>query len=119
MAKKLILLSVCLGTAACTVGPDFKAPPPSGVENYTGAPLTDTAGMALPGGAAQHFVPGADIPAQWWSLFHSETLDGLVQQAIKDSPDLQAAESALRAAMENVKAQMGSYYPSVTTGINA
>ena len=119
MAKKLHLLGLCLGVAACTMGPDFKAPPPPGVESYTGGPLADTAGATAPGGAAQHFAPGADIPGQWWSLFHSEALDGLVRLAIKDSPNLQAAQAALRTAMENVKAQMGSYYPSVTTGLNA
>jgi NodT family efflux transporter outer membrane factor (OMF) lipoprotein len=119
MTRKLLLLSLCLGTAACAVGPDFKAPPPPSMESYTGGPLADTAGTTAPGGAAQHFAPDADIPGQWWSLFHSEALDGLVRLAIEDSPDLQAAQAALRTAMENVKAQMGSYYPSVTAGLNA
>ncbi|HWY61800.1 MAG TPA: efflux transporter outer membrane subunit [Rhizomicrobium sp.] len=119
MARKLLLLGLCLGVAACTVGPDFQAPPPPKAESYTGAPLTDTVGVTVAGGAAQHFAPGADIPGQWWLLFHSEALDGLVRQAIKDSPNLQAAQAALRAAMENVKAQMGNYYPSVTAGLDA
>jgi len=119
MAKQLLFLSICLGVAACTVGPNFQRPSPPRGESYTGALLGDTAGTLVPGGAGQHFVPGADIPGQWWSLFHSEALDGLVRQAITDSPNLQAAQAALRTAMENVKAQMGGYYPGVMAGLSA
>ena len=118
MAKTPLLLSLCLGLAACTVGPNFKAPPSPDAQTYTGAPLADTTAAAAPDGAVQHFAPGEDIPAAWWSLFHSTALDALVRQAIQDNPDLQAAQAALRVAMENVKAQMGSYYPSVTAGLN-
>src|SRR3984957_7618753 len=118
MAKTPLLLSLCLGLAACTVGPNFKAPPSPDAQTYTGAPLADTTAAAAPDGAVQHFAPGEDIPAAWWSLFHSTALDALVRQAIQDNPDLQAAQGALRVAMENVKAQMGSYYPSVTAGLN-
>ena len=115
MAKKMLLLVLCAGVSACTVGPDFKAPPPPQAESYTGAPLAGVTGADT----VQHFTPGADIPGQWWSLFHSPALDMLVRQAIQDSPDLQAAQAALRTAMENVKAQMGSYYPAMGASLGA
>lgn len=117
MAKQLPVLALCAGLAACTVGPNFRAPPSPKSASYTGAPLDDVSGDSPT--TVQHFLPGADIPAQWWSLFHSPVLDALVRQAIQDSPNLQAAQAALRVAMENVKAQMANVYPVVTGGFNA
>jgi NodT family efflux transporter outer membrane factor (OMF) lipoprotein len=55
-----------------------------------------------------------DIPGQWWALFHSEPLNRLVEEAIRDNPSIEAAHQALRVARENVAAQKGSFYPSVT-----
>jgi NodT family efflux transporter outer membrane factor (OMF) lipoprotein len=117
MEKKFHLLVLYAGLSACTVGPDFKAPPPPKAESYTGAAFADVNGGSAE--AVQHFAPAVDIPGQWWSLFHSPALDSLVRQAIQNSPDIQAAQAALRTAMENVKAQMGSYYPAVSAGLGA
>jgi len=46
-------------------------------------------------------------------LFQSAKLNALVQQALRSSPDVSAAQAALREARENVLAQKGSYYPSL------
>src|SRR4030095_15676273 len=70
-----------------------------------------TAGI---GGALQRFVPGADLPAQWWTLFRSPPLDDLIRQALADSPTLAAAEAALREANENLAAGKGELlYPAI------
>jgi NodT family efflux transporter outer membrane factor (OMF) lipoprotein len=115
MTKKLLLLALGTGLAACTVGPDFKPPPAPQAESYTGVPLADvSAGTDM----KQRFS-NADIPGQWWQLFHSPALDALVRQSVQNSPDLEAAQAALRTAMENVKAQMGSYYPAMTANLGA
>jgi outer membrane protein TolC len=103
--------------AGCAVGPDFKPPDPPIVPGATvlsTAPATETAA-----GAAQHFVPGADISANWWRLFHSKPLNALVEQALTASPNLPAAQAALRQAQENVAAQRGSYYPSASAALDA
>jgi NodT family efflux transporter outer membrane factor (OMF) lipoprotein len=55
-----------------------------------------------------------DIPAQWWTLFQSAELNGLIEQALAHSPTLQSAQAALRQASETAAAERGSYYPSVT-----
>lgn len=109
--------AVGLILAGCAVGPDFKAPDaPGGGDNYTPSPLqqeTDAAPGAA--GLAQHFAVGQDIPAQWWSLFHSVALDQMIRDALKRSPGMAAAQAALRQAHENLSAQSGSLlYPSVT-----
>jgi NodT family efflux transporter outer membrane factor (OMF) lipoprotein len=104
----------------CTVGPDFKTPPPPAVTGYTAKPLPEqTASAPGPGGIAQHFVPNEDIPADWWHLFHSEPLNTLVKQALAANPNLPAAQAALRQAQENVAAQRGYYYPTVSAELNA
>jgi NodT family efflux transporter outer membrane factor (OMF) lipoprotein len=68
-------------------------------------------------GRRTQLVSGLNIPAQWWRIFHSAELDALVGQALKNSPTLEAAKQALRAAQEQVKAQQGAFYPSVSASL--
>ena len=111
---------VPLVLAGCTVGTGLQNPRPAGREGYTARPLPpSTASARVSGGAAQQFVPGEDIAADWWRVFHSKALNTLVEQALAANPDLPAAQAALRQALENVAAQRGSYYPSVSAGIDA
>ncbi|MFK2875842.1 efflux transporter outer membrane subunit [Rhodanobacter hydrolyticus] len=106
--------------AACAVGPNFKAPAPPAVSSYTPHPVAATA--ATPGvaaGSAQHFDSGADIPGDWWTLFHCAPLDALIKQALAHNPDLKAAQAALRVAHENMLAQRGAFFPSVSANLSA
>jgi NodT family efflux transporter outer membrane factor (OMF) lipoprotein len=99
--------------AGCAVGPDFQRPAAPGVQGYTTKPLPEkTAAADVAGGQAQTFRPGEDIPAQWWTLFHSKALNALVVQALKANPDLQAARASLRQARENVYAGEGLLVPN-------
>ena len=112
------LLAVML--TGCAVGPDFKTPEAPQVNAYTPGPLSPTA--AAPGvaaGEAQNFVPGADIAADWWSLFHAPALSDLIALSLKNNYDLKAAEATLRQAHENTLAQHGAFLPSVTAGFAA
>ena len=104
----------------CAVGPDFKPPAAPTVANYGSGlakPAVGTPNVA--GGAPQHFRAGADIPAQWWQLFHSQPLDALIAQALAHNADLKAAQAALGAARENALAGRGAYYPNVSAGLSA
>jgi NodT family efflux transporter outer membrane factor (OMF) lipoprotein len=102
-------------TAGCVVGPNFKKPAAPDVGGYTPTPITTTNTTPnVAGGEAQHLVDGKDIPGEWWDLFHSQPLDDLIERALKANPDLKAAQAALLVARENVLAQRGFYYPSVT-----
>jgi len=108
------ILSLAAALCGCAVGPDFQRPRAPNTESFTGAPLPPkTAASEGPAGAAQTFINGAGIPEQWWLLFHCEKLDALVAQALKSSPDVVAAQSALRQAHENMLAQQGSLYQSL------
>lgn len=80
----------CLGVAAvaglvatgCAVGPDFQRPAAPEVKSYRAtSPIVED----------QRFVAGADVPAQWWELFHSAPLNALVQRALAANPNIDAA----------------------------
>ena len=106
--------------AGCAVGPNFKKPAAPEVSGYTASPLATTAGTAgLAGGETQRFVQGGDISADWWTLFHSTPLNELIEHSLTKNPDLKAAQAALSAAREDVLAQRGVYYPSVSAGFSA
>jgi NodT family efflux transporter outer membrane factor (OMF) lipoprotein len=115
--RRGVSLMACLSVAACAMGPDFHKPAPPNVHSYTATPLHTTSSAA--GSAAQQFVDGRDIPGNWWTLFHSKPLQDLIERALKNSPDIKAGQAALRVARENVQAQIGAYYPSVTGGFSA
>jgi NodT family efflux transporter outer membrane factor (OMF) lipoprotein len=120
-------LAVCAASATatllagCAVGPNYKPPEAPRTAGFAPAgqlaPQTGTA--PLPGGEAQTFLDGMDIPGQWWTLFQSTQLNALIEQALANSPTLEAAQAALRQANETVAAQRGSYYPSVSGSVQA
>ena len=120
LVRQCVAVGVLTFIAACAVGPNFKKPTPPEVGEYTSHPLATT--VATPetaGGPAQHFAPGADISADWWTLFHSAPLSALIEQSLKNNPDLKAARAALSVARENVLAQRGAYFPSVAADFAA
>ena len=102
--------------AGCAVGPEFQAAGgacKAAVLPPRASSPTHTASAPMPGGEAQRFVDGLDIPGQWWTLFQSPELNALIERALKHNPTLEAAQAALRQANENVAAQRGALYPSV------
>jgi NodT family efflux transporter outer membrane factor (OMF) lipoprotein len=106
--------------AGCAVGPNFKKPPAPEVTTYMASPLATTSAVSnLAGGEAQRFALGSDISADWWTLFRSATLNTLIEDSLKNNPDLKAAQAALSVARENVLAQRGAYYPAVATSFSA
>ena len=107
--KRLFSLGLALTLAACAVGPDFERPAAPVAPGYTAQPLP--AQTADAEGKAQRFALGQDLPAQWWSLFHSETLDALVARALAGNPSLASARAALRQAHELTAAQKAAFYP--------
>ena len=110
----LVALSL---TTACVVGPNFHSPAPPAVSGYAAKPVQTTAATpGVAGGEAQRLISGADIPAEWWTLFHSKELNALIEEALAHNADLKAAQAALLVAHENTLAQRGSYFPKVSAG---
>jgi len=116
----IIAAFLLLFAAGCAVGPNFKKPAAPNVTGYTPAPISTTSSTAnVTGGEAQQIIDGRDIPAEWWTLFHSQPLNDLIERSLKANPNLKAAQAALIVARENVLAQRGAYYPTVTGGFSA
>jgi NodT family efflux transporter outer membrane factor (OMF) lipoprotein len=116
----LILLTASLLFAGCAVGPNFKKPTAPNVAGYLPTqPSTTTNVPNLSAGEAQQFVQNRDIAGDWWTLFHSAALNDLIERALKANPNLKAAQAALVVARENMLAQRGAYYPTVSGGFTA
>ena len=112
--------SALMLSAGCAVGPNFKKPAAPAVGSYTATPLRTITGVRnVAGGEAQRFVQGLDIPGEWWTLFHSQPLNDLIERSLTNNPDLKAAQAALAAARENYLAQKGAFWPSADASFSA
>src|SRR5260370_20228770 len=106
--------------SGCAVGPDFEPPPPPDIARYTDVTLpAATVSSDTRGGEAQYFSFGRDLPGEWWTLFHSRHLNRLIERAIAENANLQAAQLTLRQAQENAAAQAGTLLPTVDANASA
>ena len=106
--------------ASCAMGPDFVAPSSPAVAGFTRERiLASTTSAPVEGGNAQGFAPGNDISGYWWTLFRSKQVSAFVEEAVRNHPDVQAAQFALRSARESALAQQGSLFPQVTANGSA
>ncbi len=84
-------LAVASLTACATVGPDYQLPSGSAFQRpEANAGFLDT-------GNAQ-VAAGAELPPRWWELYQDATLNGLVEQALRDNVELKVADAHLRRA---------------------
>jgi NodT family efflux transporter outer membrane factor (OMF) lipoprotein len=118
--RRALCCIVTAGIAACG-GEPLRPPEIPAVEQYTPTPVSpQTASAEVPGGQAQQFSPGKDIPEQWWTLFRSPALDRLVRDALDNSPTLAKAGAKLRQAQEDLSARTGAtQYPKVDAKLSA
>lgn len=104
----------------CMVGPDFQSPPSAPVKRFTQKPLPPkTVSAPSPAGHSQNFIMARDLPADWWTIFHSSALNALVVKGIQGSPDLEAAHAALRQAWQNWRAEEGQMFPAISLSAGA
>ncbi|WP_420915885.1 efflux transporter outer membrane subunit [Paraburkholderia monticola] len=59
-------------------------------------------------GVAQRFTVGAQPAPEWWRLFGSTELNALVEEGLRNSPTLAAADKRLAAAHEQLMGQIHS-----------
>ena len=102
-----VCLCGCLALQSC-VGPDFELPKAPEIASFTpeGLPRENSAQ-----GQTQRLEIGNRLPADWWALFHSNALNALIGRALRDNPDIDAAQAAMRVAQANVYAQVGQLFP--------
>jgi NodT family efflux transporter outer membrane factor (OMF) lipoprotein len=110
--------SVTALLTGCAVGPDYKPPAPPPQKGYTSAGVPQP---PSPGGndTDQRFTLGKKISGDWWTLYHSERLNQVLQQAIGGNRSLVAAQATLRQAQQVVVQAAGALYPQVSLNAGA
>lgn len=104
-----------LALAGCTVGPNFTSPSPPIADGFMKGKVSGTVAVkGVGGGASQRYAYGKDVDAQWWTLFGSKQINAFVEEAIRNHPNIAAAQYALRAARETALSQEGGLYPSLS-----
>jgi NodT family efflux transporter outer membrane factor (OMF) lipoprotein len=118
--RTLFVAVSTLLVASCAVGPDFSVPPRPEEAGYSLDRMpASTVSTPVAQGAAQRFEAGRDIPGDWWTLFHSHHLNGLVDRALAANPSLQASQAALRQARETLLATEGTLAPQIDANASA
>lgn len=113
----LVLPSV---TGCAAVGPDWQRPGVKTGQGYDPSAMPPSAMRAASSGAvAQSVRIGRDIPGDWWTLFHSPAINDLVQQALHNNPDIDAAQATLRQARELALAERGSGLPALIASLGS
>jgi NodT family efflux transporter outer membrane factor (OMF) lipoprotein len=102
-------LVVAMAFAGCAVGPNFKRP---NAPKSAYWPPPQTVGP-------ESVVYGAEVAADWYTLFHSESLNTLVQEALRANPDLEGARHNLLAAQYELQAVAGTALPQIEVGAKA
>jgi NodT family efflux transporter outer membrane factor (OMF) lipoprotein len=117
----LVAVMVAVTMGGCTVGPDFRSPEFATPGAYTAVPLpAQTADVPAGTMTTQRFAFAEDLAAQWWTLFRSSELDGLIKRGLDKSPSLEGAQAALRKAQEDLQASSGLlFYPVVNGNLQA
>lgn len=108
IASAVITGSLLVG---CAVGPNFKRPGTPGVTHYVNG--TDPAQTIRAQGTEQHFAPGAKVAADWWRLFSSRKLDGIITDALAHNPGLEAAQASLRQSENSLRSGYGIFFPQL------
>ncbi len=120
--NKLLPFAVLILLSSCAVGPDYQRPDVLGDVGIKddAFKVSLTMDESLPEvvamGETQKFTLNK-VQAKWWKSFGSEKLNQLVEQGLKSSPTLQAANAKLEQAKQTYEAQAGSsLYPQVSLG---
>ncbi len=115
-----LLIPGAFSLGACTLGPDFRSPDSPRTDRFLADDQpSQLVSAGIPGGEAQQIVQSLDIPGQWWGVFQSRPLNGLIESALVANPDIQAASASLRVAQFNARAQRATMFPTVQAGFGA
>lgn len=109
--RSLVLATLASLATGCAVGPDFKQPRAPDIGTYVPPSAAASEAPSL--------VYGAKIAADWYTLFRSDALNTMVQEALANNPDLEAARHGLVAAQADLRAAKGSTLPQLDVSAGA
>lgn len=107
MVRILLASAATLALAACTVGPDYRAP----------VMPSAAAGPFVAAGPAVTTTAAADD--RWWQLYRDPVLDGLIADALAANTDIRVAVARLAAARASLREVRGDRQPQGTAGASA
>ena len=112
-----LLASVALAallTGCAAVGPNFTRPAPlTAAKDYRPA---DERGAASPAVLSES---GEAVARDWWTLFPSKDLDGVIRMALAANPEIASADASLDAARAELAAARGAELPEVSASSSA
>ncbi|HET8763940.1 MAG TPA: efflux transporter outer membrane subunit [Rhodanobacter sp.] len=118
LARSWLGATLGIGLSACAVGPIFQRPAPPSADSYvTAHHLPDL--QLGEGETAQHLSTGEAVPREWWRMFHSPALDGMVHQALGANPSIEAAQYTLASARQELREANAAYVPQIDAGVSA
>jgi NodT family efflux transporter outer membrane factor (OMF) lipoprotein len=91
--------------AGCTVGPDYRGAPDVAHDATHAASFVRAPGDIVTAGPA---------PSHWWESLNDPQLNALIDQALKNNPDLHAAQARLRESRAQLQKQRAAETPTVT-----
>jgi len=111
-----LIVSVLLaaGLSACAVGSDFVSPEAPKDAAYLAHPLPRKT-LELDG-KTQNFYSGSLADENWWKMFKADSLNEIVEQALKHNQSLQASEASLKQSQDLLRAGYGVFFPQVSIG---
>lgn len=115
IARTSIAASALAILAACTVGPDFDAPPKPDSQHYDQS-AEDQLTTGDDTASVQHIRLDQKLGGDWWAVFASAKLDEVMHRAIDGNLDLAAVDATIAQAGEAVRAAEGGLYPQVDYG---
>jgi NodT family efflux transporter outer membrane factor (OMF) lipoprotein len=99
---KLLLAASFLGSVGCAQFPHMESPPVlKKVEQLPSSNAFSAPTVAWPGDG-------------WWRAYGDSQLDALIEEALRDSPDLELAQARVHAAMAAVQGAHATRLPEVT-----
>ena len=117
MVKLAVIVSGAILTG-CKMGPNFHPPEAPKTTSYTPSPALSHTKQAPSStkGKAQHFRYNQYISKSWWTVFHSQALNSLIQKGLQNNPTVEMSQSSLRSAQANLLATIGpSLFPTIST----
>jgi NodT family efflux transporter outer membrane factor (OMF) lipoprotein len=106
-AAGILALPLAALATACTLGPDWLRPEAPADQTYT------QQGKAEQGNSDQHVAMGQKITGDWWTLYRSDPMNQVLEQAIARNRSLAGAQATLVAAQEAVNQAEGGLFPQL------
>jgi multidrug efflux system outer membrane protein len=104
-----VVMALGLLASACTVGPDYHRPDLSAPPAFAEAASTGRTAVT---------AQDADL-SSWWTQFSDPALDGLIERALAQNLDLQAAASRVREARAQERIAAAAALPTLSASGNA